>query len=558
MATVANHETDCLPSVGELSVKVDCLPFTQVPHTTKLFLDFLSYSPKIRGFYPSPPSISDWLTRQTSTKRYDPARRQQVSDALLRQNRSWNSSAKSLANIERFRSGASAVVTGQQVGLFGGPFFSLLKALTAVKLAEEATAAGVDSVPIFWLATNDHDLAEVNHTKILSADGLREIATPSRGVDDAPVGTVTFGPEIEGVVKSATDVLGPVPGMDLLRDSYRPGETLGSAFARLFAALFGEFGVVLMDPSDVDFHAIARPIYKAAIERAQEIDEALLARGKELESAGYHQQVKVTPSSTLLFIVKDGARIPIHRRVNGNNSLDFLIKEEKVSQEQLLQHIAEKPDDFSPNVLLRPIVQDHLLPTLAYTGGSAEVAYFAQVGVVYEKLLGKVTPIVPRLSATVVEPKVKSLLERYHLELTDAFHGEEALREKVAARTLPDELQAAFDRAAQSLDQSLGAVKNALVRLDKTLVEAAENAASKMQHQLESLRARAARAEVRQSEVIGRHAQQLSNSLFPSKVLQEREIGAIYFLARYGVEFLQTLHNTLQSGCHDHQVVTFD
>ena len=558
MATVSNHETDCLPSLGELSVKVDCLPFTQIPHTTKLFLDFLSYSSRIRGFYPSSPSIGDWLPRQTSAQGYDSARRERVSDILLRQNGFWNSSSKSLANIDRLRAGASAVVTGQQVGLFGGPFFSLLKALTAVKLAREATAAGVDSVPIFWLATNDHDLAEVNHTRILSPDGLREIATPSHGVDDAPVGTVTFGPEIEDAVKAATDILGPVAAVDILRDSYRPGETLGSAFARLFAALFSEFGVILMDPSDVDFHAIAQPIYKAAIERAEEIDESLLARGKELDSAGYHQQVKVTPSSTLLFVLKDGARIPIHRRVNGHNALDFLIKDEKISEEQLLKHIADKPDDFSPNVLLRPIVQDHLLPTLAYTGGSAEVAYFAQVGIVYEKLLGKVTPIVPRLSATVVEQKAKSLLERYHLEFSDALQGEDVLREKVAASALPHELQTAFDRTAQSLDQSLEAVKTALVRLDKTLVEAADNAASKMQHQLESLRARAARAEVRQSEVIGRHAQQLSSSLFPNKALQEREVGAIYFLARYGVEFLQTLHDTLQTGCHDHQVVTFD
>jgi len=558
MATVANHEADCLPTPGELSVKVDCLSFTHIPHSTKLFLDFLSYSPKVRSFYPSSPNISDWVTQQTPGKRYDSARRQRVSDALARQNRSWNASPKSLANIERLRAGASAVVTGQQVGLFGGPFFSLLKALTAVKHAEEATSAGVDAVPIFWLATNDHDLAEVNHTAILSSEGLREVATPSRGVDDAPVGTVTFGPEIEEVVKSAIDVLGPVPAMDLLRESYRPGETLGSAFARLFTALFGEFGVILMDPSDAELHSIAQPIYTAAIERAHEIDEALLARGKELESAGYHQQVKVTPSSTLLFILKDGARIPIHRRVNGNNALEFLIKDEKLSQDQLLRHIAEKPNDFSPNVLLRPIVQDHLLPTLAYTGGSAEVAYFAQVGVVYEKLLGHVTPIVPRFSATVVEPKAKSLLDRYHLELKDAFRGEDALREKAAASTLPDELQGAFDRAAQSLEKSLDDVKSALIRLDKTLVEATDNAASKMQHQLESLRARAARAELRQSEVIGRHAQQLSNSLFPNRVLQEREVGAIYFLARYGVEFLQTLHDTLQSSCHDHQIVTFD
>ena len=559
MATVANHEAECLPIPGELSVKVDCLSFTQVPHTTKLFLDFLSYSPKVRDFYPSSPNISDWVSRQTPVERYDSTRRQRVSDVLARQNRSWNANPKSLANIERLRAGASVVVTGQQVGLFGGPFFSLLKALTAVKHAEEATAGGVDAVPIFWLATNDHDLAEVNHTAILASEGLREIATPSRGVDDAPVGTVTFGPEIEEVVKSAIDVLGPVPAMDLLRESYRPGETLGSAFARLFSALFGEFGVILMDPSDSELHSIAQPIYKAAIERAHEIDEALLARGKELESAGYHQQVKVTPSSTLLFAMKDGARIPVHRRVNGSDATsEFLINDEKFSKEQMLRRIAERPDDFSPNVLLRPIVQDHLLPTLAYTGGSAEVAYFAQVGVVYEKLLGQVTPIVPRFSATVVEPKAKSLLERYHLEVTDAFRGEDALREKAAVSTLPDELQGAFDRAAQSLEQSFSNVKNALNRLDKTLVEAADNAASKMQHQLESLRARAARAELRQSEVIGRHAPQLSNSLFPNKVLQEREIGAIYFLARYGVEFLQTLHDTLQSSCHDHQFVTFD
>jgi bacillithiol synthase len=559
MATVANHEAESLPIPGELSVKVDCLSFSQVPHTTKLFLDFLSYSPKVRDFYPSSPNISDWVSRQTPVERYDSARRQRVSDVLARQNRSWNSNPKSLANIERLRVGASAVVTGQQVGLFGGPFFSLLKALTAVKHAEEATATGVDSVPIFWLATNDHDLAEVNHTTILASEGLREIATPSRGADDAPVGTVTFGPEIEEVVKSAIDVLGPVPAMDLLRESYRPGETLGSAFARLFSALFGEFGVILMDPTDAELQSIAQPIYKAAIERAHEIDEALLARGKELESAGYHQQVKVTPSSTLLFAIKDGARIPVHRRVNGSDATsEFLINDEKFSKEQMLRRIADKPDDFSPNVLLRPIVQDHLLPTLAYTGGSAEVAYFAQVGVVYEKLLGQVTPIVPRFSATVVEPKAKSLLERYHLEVTDAFRGEDALREKAAVSTLPDELQGAFDSAAQSLEQSFSNVKNALNRLDKTLVEAADNAASKMQHQLESLRARAARAELRQSEVIGRHAQQLSNSLFPNKVLQEREIGAIYFLARYGVEFLQTLHDTLQSSCHDHQIVTFD
>src|SRR5262249_44518192 len=154
---------------------------------------------------------------------------------------------------------------------------------------------------------------------------------------------------------------------------------------------------------DPELHRIAEPIYRAAIERAEELDDTLLARGKELESAGYHQQVKVTPSSSLLFALRDGARIPIHRRANGKENR-FTIGNEELSQHELQAQISSAPQNFSPNVLLRPVVQDYLLPTLTYTGGSAEVAYFAQGAVVYERLLGRVTPIVPRFSATIVEP----------------------------------------------------------------------------------------------------------------------------------------------------------
>src|SRR6267378_3545583 len=288
MGPVANHEPECPSLRGELSVKVECLPFSRIPHTTRLFLDFLSYSPQIQSFYPRSPSLAEWAKQETSDRRYDAVHRQRVSDALERQNRTWNASPKTLDNITRLRAGASAVVTGQQVGLFGGPLFSILKALTAIKLAEEATAAGVDSVPVFWLATNDHDLAEVNHALLPGPEAsLQKLEVSSRGPEDAPVGTVTFGPEIEPVVQSAIELLGPSPIADLLRESYRPGETLGTAFARLFTRLFAEWGVILLDPSDPDLHSAAEPVYRAAIERVVELDEALLARGKALEAEGY-------------------------------------------------------------------------------------------------------------------------------------------------------------------------------------------------------------------------------------------------------------------------------
>ncbi len=539
-------------------MKSQCLPFGQIPHTTRLFLDFLSYSPKVHPFYPHTPRFTEWITDETANLRYERARRARVANILERQNKNWAASAQTLENIGRFRSGASAIVTGQQVALFGGPLFSIFKALTAVKLANEATRAGVEAVPIFWLAATDHDLAEANQVAMPGPDGsLQRLTVPTHAVPDAPVGMITFGPEIEPVVETAAAILGDSEVTSFLRDAYRPGENFGSGFARLFARLFGEWGVILLDASDPELHHMAEPIYRAAIERTAEIDEALLARGKDLEAAGYNQQVKVTPSSALLFTLREGARVAIHRRSNGNSDVvEFLVAEERISQQELLQRIASAPQNFSANVLLRPIVQDYLLPTLAYTGGAAEVAYFAQAAVVYQALLGRVTPIVPRFSASIVVPKLQALLERYGVGLPDLFQGPEALREILAQRTLPQEVQVAFDQAYMAFAKSLATIRDALARLDKTLVEAASNAESKVRHQLEQLRSRAARAELRQSEVLARHAELLSNGLCPNKVLQEREIAGIYFVARYGNELLRNLYDSIHTDCFDHQVIS--
>ncbi|MGH9504754.1 MAG: bacillithiol biosynthesis cysteine-adding enzyme BshC [Terriglobales bacterium] len=537
-------------------MKAQCLPFRQIPHSTQLFLDFLSWSPALQPFYSRSPHFSQWFKDEIGAMHYDATRRSRVADILERQNRAWDASPKTLENIARLRGGASALVTGQQVGLFGGPLFSVFKALSTIKLADEATIAGSDCVPVFWLATSDHDLDEISHISFLGPDGaLQKFSATTRGLPDAPVGTVTFGPEIEPVVEAAAALLGDSEATKFLREAYRPGENFGSAFARLFSRLFAEWGVILLDASDPELHRIAAPIYGAAIERAAELDEALLARGRELEGAGYHQQVKVTPSSTLLFTLRDGARVPVHRRSNGAGT-DFLVNDETVPQEEMLRRIASQPEQFSANVLLRPVVQDYLLPTLAYVGGAAEIAYFGQGAVVYKALLGRATPILPRFSATIVETKPQALLERYHLVVPDVFHGAEALRESLAKHTLPPDLQAAFDHAESSLKHSLEAIQKSLERLDKTLVEASANAGSKMQHQLEQLRSRAARAELRQSEILGRHAEILSNTLYPNKVLQEREIGGIYFVARHGVELLRNLFDTLRTDCLDHQIIS--
>jgi bacillithiol biosynthesis cysteine-adding enzyme BshC len=529
----------------------ECLPFSNIPHSSRLFLEFLHYTNQVQQFYPRSPYISEWAKAEAARIRYDDERRKAVADVLERQNHAWGWSQKTANNLKKFREGAAVVVTGQQVGVFGGPLFAILKAMTAVELAAKAEAAGVPTVPIFWLATEDHDLEEVSKISFPGADGslqVVEIAPPA--IEDSPVGDVRLGPEITAQVERVAELMGSSDVTDALVEAYRPGTRMGDAFAKLYSKIFAEWGVILIDGYDPELHRIAKPIYKAAAENAEEIDQLLLDRDKELENAGYHQQVKVTASSTLLFEILDGKRSVIQRSNGG-----FKAGTNRYSKAELLQKIDSAPETFSANVLLRPVVQDYLLPTLAYTGGPAEVAYFAQVAVVYEKLLNRVTPVMPRFSATVVNPKMAKLLEKYRLKVVDLFVGPEALQIEMARRVLPVTLQSNLQNSASVVRSALERIKNDLEKLDPTLIQAANRAESKMLYQVDRLGQRAARAELVRNEILSRHASSLSSNLFPHKNLQEREIGGVYFVAQHGLELLHTLYEAARTECPDHQVI---
>jgi len=530
-----------------------CLPFREIPHSTGLFLDYLDRTPSVQPFYPRSATFLSWAAEESARVEFPADRRKCVTEILERQNKACGASAKTLENISRFREGAFAVVTGQQTGLFGGPMFSIYKALTTVKLAQEAGKLGLNCVPVFWLATEDHDLDEVNQADILSPDGqLERFSTVTRGDKDLPVGSVTFGKELSEVVARATALLGESEAATLLTECYRPGETFGTAFAKLFARLFADLGVVLLDGSDPELDQIVAPVYRQVIEQSNDLNQKLFQRDEQLQAAGYHQQVRITPTSTPLLAMRDGSRIPVHTDAADS----FSIGDAEHSKQELAALAESSPQTFSPNVLLRPVVQDFLLPTLAYVGGAAEVAYFAQAGALYEAILGRVTPIIPRFSATLIEAKPQALLEKYKLSLTDVFQGPEPLRETIGGHLLGPNLQSSFDQAAAGVERSMAAVKEALGQLDKTLVESAENAESKMMYQITSLRARAARAETRQSEIAERHTRVLSNNLYPEKALQERGFAGIYFLAKHGRELLGQLLETIQPDCLDHQLIT--
>jgi bacillithiol biosynthesis cysteine-adding enzyme BshC len=486
----------------------------------------------------------------------DRERQARVADALEKQNRAWGASDATLRNIQRLRDGAYAVVTGQQVGLFGGPLMSLFKAASVLALAKQVEQAGVECVPVFWMASEDHDLDEVNQVLLLTHDfQLAPFTAKTAGVAGAPVAHLRFAEGTNEIVAEAAKLLGESLAADYLRASYAEGETFSNAFAKLYTRIFSgsgrEHGLIFLDPADPELHRIAAPLFLEALQRSAELDQAMLQRNQQLRDGGYHEQVKVTGESTPLFVLVDGVRVPVHR-ANGT----FSIAKKTVSAEELQKRVATAPENFSANVLLRPVLQDYWLPTLAYIGGPAEIAYFAQAAVVYQKLLGRITPILPRMSATLIEPRIERLLNKYEVELPELFHGECQLRDCLAARSLPAELKQDFEQARQSVEAAMAGISESLKTLDPTLVEAARRAASKMHYQVNRLEKRAAQAELHRTDILSRHAAQIENALYPNKSLQEREIGGLYFYANHGPELIDRLVDLAQARCPEHKVLT--
>lgn len=527
------------------TLETECLPFSSIPHTSLLFDNYLHAFDRVRQFYAHPPLSQDWWADEIKRIQYPAERRQAVAAILERQNRELGAGEKTLANIQRLRDGSVAVVTGQQVGLFGGPLFCILKALTAVKIAEKS-----GGVPVFWMATEDHDLEEVNTVNLPAGDHLQKFTVNVPHIEGAPVGTIEFTDEITAAVGQIEALFGKSEISELLDASYRKGETFGTAFGRLYTKVFSSLGVVFLNPLDPELHRIAQPVFRAALERSEEINKALQERNKELESAGYEAQVKVTPSHTLCFYLEEGARTPVK-----HHGKEFFVGERKLAAAEMLAESERCPERFSANVLLRPVIQDYLLPTLCYIGGPAEVAYFAQIEVVYRNLAGRLTPIVPRIFATLIEPRQAKLLDRYQLSLPDLFNGPEKTRELVGSRALPDSILKSFDSAAEHLEQALSAIQGPLEKLDRTLVDAAENAGTKMRYQLQTIRDKAARAETRKNSEVMQHADELVTALYPNKNLQEREVGAAYFLLKYGLNVVEQIKAAVKIGCGEHQVI---
>jgi bacillithiol synthase len=521
----------------------------ELPGTTRLYSTFLSNFPAVSEFYVHPPNALG-IEQAVREVQIEDSVRRSVADVLSEQNRAFGCDDATERNLDQLRNGAFAVVTGQQVGLFGGPAFSVYKALTAIRLARELSSRGINAVPVFWLATEDHDLAEVDHTFIPKRGGFERLALPVAGAPDRRVGDIHLGEAVRQLASQASSLLDGPAASEIgkwIAQCYAPEETFGSAFGKLMTRIFAGRGLIFLDPMRPELHRLAAPTLMRAVRDHKTLAEELVRQSEALEKSGFHAQVKVTPQSTLLFRIVGGQRLAL-RPANGG--LTSGNKAQAV--EDVLKAAEEHPEEFSPNALLRPVVQDTLLPTIAYIAGAAEVAYHAQTSLLYRKLLGRAPAILPRASFTLVPAHVSNLLKKYNLDPADALLGKQKLRARMEAEALPQALTARFEEGERAIKSLVEDLRGPLAKLDQTLLGALDNAFEKMLYQFNGLRAKAGRAEGFRTGVLNTHENEIVSWLFPNNALQERSFGLLAFLAAEGPQLLDRLDEHVKAGTGDH------
>jgi bacillithiol biosynthesis cysteine-adding enzyme BshC len=528
------------------------LPFRQLPHQSKLFIQFLDNFSSVKQFYGHPPTLQA-AKKSAKSLDYPRERRAEVVAVLREQNAALGAGEATRENIERLAKGAVAVVSGQQVGLFGGPAYAIYKAVSAIQIAQELTRAGTEAVPIFWMATEDHDLEEVRSSSWFHEGKVKRFELPGNGDAGLPVGRIALGAQVREMVDEGARILSAAGGefvAGIFQSSYGAQETYGSAFGKLFARLFAEQGLILLDPLDARLHRAAGEVLRRAVEERDELNEALLARGRELDKAGFAAQVKVTARSTLIFSMGSGTEGETRGSTRHPISMSggkFICGEKSWTKEELVQAVEAEPEKFSPNALLRPVVQDFLLPTAAYIAGPAEIAYFAQAEVIYRKLFGRMPTILPRASYTILDAKAEKLLKRYGLKVEDVWRGSQELRSKMETASVPPGLGTNFDKALKESERMLRQLKRQIARLDPTLGGATETALRKIAFQLEKLKRKTGKAQALKQGLIAAHQEFLESLLHPHKALQSRELCFLPFLASWGMGGLRELQKLAAS-----------
>lgn len=536
--------------------------FSDIPKHQNLFLDYLHEFDNVKEFYNHNfrnkeifPALFKSIEESRKSKNF------QISPIIKAQYSDFQTcSNKTLKNIDSLDNPKTiAVVTGQQVGIIGGPLYTIYKILTIVRLSSQLNERFDDYkfVPVFWLESDDHDFNEVRSMNIFDSENqVLNIGYKSEIEDDdakLSVGNIVFDESINDFLSSLDNSLRQTDFKEELiknlKTFYASGKSFKQSFKELLFWLFDEYGLVIFDPQDSAVKHLLKPIFIKEVNDFPQHTEKLIQRSADLEEL-YHAQVKVKPVN-LFYHTNDG-RYSIEPV---DDVFKLKRKRKQFTKEEILLEIENAPERFSPNVLLRPICQDYLLPTGFYIAGPSEISYFAQITPLYD-FYKVATPIVyPRTSITLIEKNVNAALDKYDLSLNDIFMGLNDLKTKVISGLSENNVETSFVNAENEIELIFDRIKENLFSVDKTLVDSSVKYKEKVLSVINELKSKAVKAQENKHETTVRQLTRISNLLYPNENLQEREINFTYFYNKYGNELIKKIYEEMSIGDFEHQLI---
>ncbi|CUS76979.1 bacillithiol biosynthesis cysteine-adding enzyme BshC [Candidatus Kryptonium thompsonii] len=529
---------------------------------TLLFIDYIYNFKSVKEFYNHDFNDFDNLPSLIETVLKNYKNRGEVVQVLKRQNFSYGNHYAS-ENLELLsRDNTLAVVTGQQVGFLSGPLYTIYKIITAIKLSHFLSEKFPDYnfVPVFYLESEDHDFFEANHAKIFNANNelIKVEFVPADGFKEnyGPVGEIKFDDGIENVLQKLKDELQDSEFkeavLSLVNSAYQKDISFVEAFARYVGELFKNFGLIFLNPNDANLKKLLTPVFEKEIDEHPKLSNRIIDVSAELEKRNYHAQAK--PRAINLFLLYRGGRYPIEP---ADEEGMFRLKgvRFKFSKGELKHILETNPQALSPNVILRPICQDTLLPTISYIAGPSEIAYFAQLKPAYVYFGVPMPVIFPRISATLIEPKVRKVLEKYNINIHEIFSDFPSVAKKITAESLDVDIDGFFHTVRSRIESLLGEIKDFVSNIEPSLGGAVDNSSSKILYHINSIYEKTINMNQKRNEIVAKQIEKLKLNLLPEDELQERVLNITYFLNKYGPSLINRLFDDLEMFEFNHQIL---
>lgn len=542
------------------------IPFNQLPGYNELFLDYIDDFDSVSRFFEYNYCSQDDFLKcvELTSESYRNGRhflRKDLTSILSLQNQSFGSGQKALDNVAALNdSNTFAIVTGQQLGILSGPMYTVIKALNTIQLSDKLKSQfpEYNFVPVFWMEADDHDFLEINNLTVISKENeLKRLSYYEKGIEEEkylkPAGSILFDGEIDKLVNELSESLGKTDFsaalFEAIGESYKSGNSMKKAFGQFLNFVLGDRGIVLVDPSDPALKNLLKPVFKTALESSAILAEKVISTTVDLETSHIAQ---VKPKPINLFYIHEGNRYLIEPREGGNYALKN--SRQRFSKEELLEKLELSTENFSWNVITRPVCQDYLLPTVAYIGGPSEISYFAQLREAYKVFDMNMPVVYPRTSVTILDGRTRSFMEKNSIEFKEMFDERELMRSivKRSSDTNPDDI---FSKMKDELNAIFYTYDKELASIDANQSSAFSKRCAQFVESLDVAREKFITAQVKQNEVNTGQLSKVLLNVYPGNLPQERLLNISMFYNKYGDALINSLLSEISIDTFMHQTI---